>query len=91
MLPPRPGGVLSLLDGAPDADVVIIAHAGFEQVPSVAELSRRAPLDQSIRVAVWRVPRTQVPDDADGRVKWLDEEWLRLDQWVDAQLTGGSS
>ena len=91
VLPPRPGGVLSLLDGAPDADVVLIAHAGFEAIPSIAELSRRAPLDQAISVAVWRVPRAQIPDDADGRVKWLDDEWLRLDQWVQSQLTGDAS
>lgn len=91
VLPPRPGGVLSLLDGAPDADVVVIAHAGFEEVPSVAELSRRAPLDQAIQVAVRRVPRAQIPDDPDGRVKWLDEEWLLLDQWVEQQVHGGGS
>jgi len=86
VLPPRPGGVLSLLDGAPTADVVIVAHVGFESVPSIAELSRRAPLGQAIRVAVWRVPRALIPDDPDGRVKWLDGEWMRLDQWVDSQL-----
>jgi 1-acyl-sn-glycerol-3-phosphate acyltransferase len=91
VLPPRPGGVLSLLDGAPDADVVVIAHAGFETTPSIAELSRQAPLDQAIQVAVWRVPRAQIPDDPDGRVKWLDEEWLRLDQWVETQLHGNGS
>ncbi len=86
VLPPRPGGVLSLLDGAPDADVVIVAHAGFESIPSVTELSRRAPLDQAIRASVWRVPRSQIPEDPEGRVKWLDDEWLRLDRWVEAQL-----
>jgi 1-acyl-sn-glycerol-3-phosphate acyltransferase len=88
VLPPRPGGVLSLLDGAPDADVVIVAHAGFEAVPSIAELSRRAPLDQAIKVAVWRVPRALIPDDPERCVKWLDDEWLRLDRWVDAQIRG---
>lgn len=85
VLPPRPGGVLSLLDGAPTADVVIVAHAGFESVPSIAELARRAPLDRAIEVAVRRVPRPLIPDDPDGRVKWLDEEWLRLDAWVDGR------
>ena len=89
VLPPRPGGVLSLLDGAPDADVVVIAHTGFESVPSIAELARHAPLDQAIRVAVWRVPRSQVPEDADGRVKWLDGEWMRVNRWV--QRRGGRS
>ena len=91
VLPPRPGGVLSLLDGAPHADVVIVAHAGFEEVPSVAELSRRVPLGQAIKVAVWRVPRALIPNDPDGRVKWLDDEWLRLDQWVDARLAGSGA
>lgn len=86
VLPPRPGGVLSLLEGAPDADVVIVAHAGFETIPTIAELSRRAPLGQAIRVAVWRAPRASIPDDPDGCTKWLDDQWLRLDQWVEDQL-----
>ena len=83
VLPPRPGGVLSLLDGAPEADVVVLAHAGFEAVPTAKALSRRAPVNQVIEVAVWRVPRGQVPTDEADRVEWLDSLWLRLDAWVE--------
>jgi 1-acyl-sn-glycerol-3-phosphate acyltransferase len=86
VLPPRPGGVISLLDGAPEADVVIISHAGFEAVPSLAVMARSAPLDRAITVEVRRVPRSQIPDDTEDRVRWLDDEWRRVDAWVQEQL-----
>ena len=86
VLPPRPGGVISLLRGAPRADVVVLAHAGFEQIPSLSELARTAPVDKAIRVRVRRIPRCEVPEDDAGRVAWLDGEWLSLDAWVDATL-----
>ncbi len=87
VLPPRPGGVLSMLEGAPSADVVFIDHVGFESVPSIGELCRSAPLDDAIQVSVRRVPRGELPEDRDGLVKWLDEEWLRLDRWVHDTLS----
>lgn len=86
VLPPRPGGVISLLRGAPRADVVVVAHAGFEQIPSLSELARTAPVDQAIRVRVRRIPRCEVPGDDAGRMAWLDSEWLSLDAWVDATV-----
>ncbi len=86
VLPPRPGGIMALLDGAPSADVVVIEHCGFEQIPTLAELSRSAPVDHPIRVKVRRIPRSEIPDDEAGRVTWLDEQWVLLDDWIDLHL-----
>ncbi len=82
VLPPRPGGVLSLLAGAPNADVVVIGHVGFEAVPGIGALSRRAPVGQSISVSVRRIARDGIPDDPAEQVAWLDEEWIRLDDRI---------
>ncbi len=35
VLPPRPGGVLSVLDSAPEADVVWVAHTGTDHRTSL--------------------------------------------------------
>lgn len=88
LLPPRPGGVLALLEGAPTADVVIVGHTGFETIPSLSDLGRRAHLEHPISVSVRRVPRRDVPDDAEAQIEWLDSEWLALDRRIDDELAG---
>ncbi len=82
VLPPRPGGVLALLDAIPHADVVTIAHAGLDQYSSFSDLARAAPLAEAISVTAWRTPATDIPTDSNGRIAWLDEQWLRVDQWI---------
>lgn len=87
VLPPRPGGVLALLDAIPSADVVVIAHAGLDQFGSFTDLARAAPLPRPITVTAWRVRATDIPHDPVARIAWLDEQWLRVDYWIDQQLT----
>ena len=87
VLPPRVGGVQALLASAPHADVVVIAHAGLDGYPSFTELVRRVPLVEPIHVTAWRIPRSAVPDDAAAQAMWLDEQWLRVDSWIDDHLT----
>lgn len=82
VLPPRPGGVLALLESMPDTDVVIIAHTGLDQFPTFADLARCVPLRDPIRVVAWRVPAADIPNDVLGRAAWLDEQWLRVDTWI---------
>lgn len=85
VLPPRPGGTLAMLDGAPDADVVVIAHVGFESIPNMEALSHAAPVDHAIRVSVRRIPRSQVPAGGDEAIAWLDQVWIDMDNWIDDQ------
>jgi 1-acyl-sn-glycerol-3-phosphate acyltransferase len=87
LLPPRPGGLSVLLDALPDADVVVIDHAGLDPYPTFAELARHVPLPDPIRVTARRVARADIPDDPDARVEWLDTLWVEMDRWVhDNQL-----
>ena len=86
LLPPRPAGFLGLLDAAPSADVVIINHFGFDDVPALADLARGAPLDLEIQVSVRRFARETVPVSADERIEWLDARWVEMDQWVEGRL-----
>jgi 1-acyl-sn-glycerol-3-phosphate acyltransferase len=86
VLPPRPGGVLALLDAIPSADVVVIAHAGLDEFGNFLDLARAAPLARPITVTAWRIPVCDIPQDPYARIAWLDDQWLRIDSWIDQQL-----
>ncbi len=86
VLPPRPGGVLALLEAMPTADVVVVAHAGLDQFAGFTDLVRAAPIVRPIDVTAWRIAAGDIPSDPAGRTVWLDEQWLRVDGWVDQRL-----
>lgn len=81
-LPPRLGGPLALLDAAPDADVVVCGHVGFDGVRTLADLANGALVGREVRIVFWRVPRASIPADAAGRTDALYAWWERLDAWV---------
>ena len=83
VLPPRRGGVLALLDAAPTADVVVLAHTGLEGAARLGDLWRGSLVGRTIEVAMWRVPRAEIPADAAGRGEWLERCWRRVDEWID--------
>jgi 1-acyl-sn-glycerol-3-phosphate acyltransferase len=82
VLPPRPGGMLGLLEAAPEADVVVCAHTGFEAAASLAQIWNGALVNQVIRVQFRRIPRDEIPTGRDARIAWILEEWQRVDAWV---------
>jgi 1-acyl-sn-glycerol-3-phosphate acyltransferase len=84
VLPPRPGGTLGLLEAAPEADVVLCAHTGFEGAASMARIWSGALLHQVIRVQFRRIPRDEIPTSRDARVTWMLDEWRRVDAWVES-------
>ncbi len=83
VLPPRPRGVNAALRAAPGADVVWVAHTGTDHLISVADVWRALPLDQTIRMRWWQVPADEVPDTDEGRLQWLNDWWVKIDDWVD--------
>ncbi len=84
VLPPRTAGVLSLLDAAAGADVLVLAHTGLEGLASVSDILRLGGSARRIRVRLWRVPRAAIPEASDARVRWLYDEWARVDAFVRA-------
>lgn len=86
LLPPRVGGFLAVLDGAPGVDVVVMAHAGFDGLRLISDMWRGALVGRTIRVRFERTPRAAIPLDASGRVEWLDDAWAAADAWVAEQL-----
>jgi hypothetical protein len=86
LLPPRSAGMNALLDSAPSADVVVVAHAGLDRHPRFLDIARAAPLLRPIRVTAWRISRQEIPAHQSAREEWLDAQWQHVDAWIDAQL-----
>ncbi len=61
VLAPRPGGIIAALDGAPDADVVLVAHTGLDHMLTVGDVWRELPMDKRIIMRWWTVKRAEIP------------------------------
>lgn len=83
-LPPRPGGVLALLEAAPEADVVVLAHTGLDAGTTLADLMNGALVGARWRVWARRYPRAEIPADAAARITWLRARWTEVDGWIRA-------
>ena len=81
LAPPRAGGTAALLAGSPGADLVFLAHTGFEGFDRLAHAPSQVPFREPIRVRLERVPRPEVPVAARFG-PWLDRAWLAMDLWV---------
>jgi 1-acyl-sn-glycerol-3-phosphate acyltransferase len=82
LLPPRLGGPLALIDGAPDSDVLFIAHEGFEGAAKVKDVVRGSIVGRTIRVKAWKVQASDVPADRHEQVEWLYQNWAKIDAWL---------
>jgi 1-acyl-sn-glycerol-3-phosphate acyltransferase len=82
-LPPKARGVIAVLDERPDADVMIVGHAGFGQLSTPGEIWRAIPFtDRPFLVRTHTYAAAQVPDDAADIEAWLQDQWSDIDAWV---------
>lgn len=86
LLAPKVGGVLAALDGAPGADVVVLAHQGLDGLRLISDIWSGSLVGRRISIRFTRIPRATVPAGATERVRWLDDVWLEMDEWVGARL-----
>ena len=86
LLPPRVGGFLAVLDGAPQADVVVLAHQGFDGLRLIRDIWGGALTGRTVRVHFTRTPRADIPAGRDERVAWLFDAWAAADRWVGASM-----
>jgi acyltransferase-like protein len=82
VLPPRHGGVMAAMAGAPDADVVLVAHSVLEEVGTFKELWSRIPLEQPVVARYWRLAPSEVPKEQDEVIDWLYGWWETIDRWI---------
>ena len=81
-MPPRLGGPLAAIEAIEGTDVVVLAHTGLEGLAGLKELIRSVPFRHPVRVAIWRVPNSEIPTDRRGRELWLFDLWKQVDDWV---------
>ncbi|GLY19186.1 acyltransferase [Kineosporia sp. NBRC 101677] len=82
VLPPRPAGVLAVLDNAPEADVVWVAHTGTDHLLTVTDIWGALPVAVDLKMRWWQVPAGSVPGGREQRIAWLYEWWRQIDDWI---------
>lgn len=82
VLPPKPGGALTLLDALPGVDCVFFAHSGLEAFAKIENLLSGEVVGSTVHLRIWRVPRGDVPTEAEARLTWLYDEWSKVDALV---------
>mgnify|MGYP000520569617 CR=1 FL=1 len=84
-LPPRHGGLLALLDAAPDVDLVLFLHVGLEGIRGIQDALSGGLNGRRTVIQIIRVARAQV-GNGEAAAEWLDTTWLAVDDWVDAGI-----
>lgn len=82
VLPPRPNGVVTILEEQTRCDVMVAAHTGLELLGSPRAVWRSIPFENRLLVRTWTWERADIPDDPEGARLWLDEQWGEVDAWV---------
>lgn len=82
VLPPKPRGVLTLIDALPAVDCVLFAHTGLESFARIKDLLSGKVVGSQVRIRLWRVPSAEIPRDGDGRLRWLYSQWAKMDAYV---------
>ena len=85
-LPPRGGGAMAMLEGAPGVDVLMVAHLGLESFVSIPNIVRNAPLRVPVKIHCWRVKSSDIPPDPAAQFDWLFHEFEKIDRWICAAL-----
>lgn len=89
VLPPRVGGALALLEAAPDVDVLLLEHTGFEGVDSFGRFFNGALVGRTLEVRLRRFAARSIPPAS--RARWLFERWSEMDEWIDSKRKKGAA
>jgi len=82
VLRPRSGGPLALLEAAPDADVLFLAHTGFEGSASFDRFFNGGLIHRTVHARIRAVRAEDVPKDEAARREWMMAEWRLVDDFV---------
>ncbi len=86
LLPPRSAGSAALISAAPNADLVIAWHTGFDGLDTfggiLRHLTKRPPV---VHFVARRISRDTVPT-GEAFTPWLDQQWLQSDAAVNLLL-----
>ncbi|WP_045878604.1 1-acyl-sn-glycerol-3-phosphate acyltransferase [Pseudofrankia sp. DC12] len=90
VLPPRPAGVLAVLDARTVAGTAVVAHTGLDELVTPGQIWRALPLADPMQVRWWWFPSPELPAPGTDRADWLTMQWAVVDAWIDAQGPGAA-
>ena len=73
---------LAANDAGPRADVLFVAHQGYEAASSWTRLLSGELAGRCPEVGLWRVAYAAVPAGERERAGWLWQQWERMDDFV---------
>lgn len=76
---PKVRGVAALRGAAPDVDVVLFAHHGFEGFATMTSMLSGELVGRTVHARFWRRKASTLGTEV---ATWLDEEWRRVDAYV---------
>ena len=83
VLPPKTRGAWAARAARPEADVMIVAHAGYGQLSDARLVWGAMPFrGRPFLVRTWTHRAEDVPDDPVAFGAWLDARWDEVDAWV---------
>jgi hypothetical protein len=74
---------MALLQGAPNHDVVLVAHKGLEHAGSFRAIADAVPFQSPVRVRLWRIPAATLRADSGNVLEQIDAYWQCMDDWLD--------
>lgn len=84
VLPPRSRGAWAARSARPEADVLVLAHAGLGRLSTPRLVWDALPFHHSpFLVRTWTYAADTVPLERDAFAAWLDERWGEVDAWVE--------
>ncbi|WP_433544133.1 hypothetical protein ACQPZG_02750 (plasmid) [Streptomyces sp. CA-294286] len=86
VLPPVRAGAARVLAQAKDADVLVVAHTGLEDLlGGTVDLGyppRADPDDHRVHLAWWHTRAEDVPREPAAAADWLDAQWASTEEWI---------
>ncbi len=83
VLPPKSRGAWAARSARPEADVMVLAHAGLARLSTPRMIWNALPFDdQPFLVKTWTYAADTVPLAPEEFSAWLDERWTEVDAWV---------
>jgi 1-acyl-sn-glycerol-3-phosphate acyltransferase len=84
VLPPKSRGAWAARSARPEADVMVLAHAGLARLSTPRMVWEALPFDdRPFLVKTWTYAAATVPLEAEAFGLWLDERWSEVDAWVE--------
>jgi 1-acyl-sn-glycerol-3-phosphate acyltransferase len=87
VLPPRTGSTLAALRAAADAQVLVVAHVGLDDLLTLRDIWDSVPIDRTVRATLWAGFDGERPSSRAEMVEWLYSQWESVDEWIEQNST----